>query len=72
MPGALLMCLFYLYYFGFQVLSAILQHLPSIEVKSFVVDYEAGLWQAIRDVFPQPDIQGCAFHFGQALYRKVQ
>ncbi|KAH3787858.1 hypothetical protein DPMN_165989, partial [Dreissena polymorpha] len=39
---------------------------------SFVVDYEAGLWQAIRAVFPQPDIHGCAFHFGQALYRKVQ
>ncbi|XP_052225023.1 uncharacterized protein LOC127840650 [Dreissena polymorpha] len=41
-------------------------------IKSFVVDYEAGLWQAIRAVFPQPDIHGCAFHFGQALYRKVQ
>ncbi|XP_052259280.1 uncharacterized protein LOC127863701 [Dreissena polymorpha] len=54
-----------------KVLSTILQHLPSTEVKSFVVDYEAGLWQAIRAVFPQPDIQGCAFHFGQALYRKT-
>lgn len=46
--------------------------LPSVEVKSFVADFEAGIWQGIREVFDEPDIQGCAFHFGQAVWRKAQ
>lgn len=56
----------------FQVFQAILEMLPRHEVKTFVVDFEAGIWQGLRDVFDEPDIKGCAFHFGQALFRKVQ
>ncbi|KAK4320523.1 hypothetical protein Pmani_008626 [Petrolisthes manimaculis] len=41
-------------------------------VSSFVIDFEAGLWKALRSVFDDPVIYGCAFHFGQALWRKVQ
>lgn len=39
---------------------------------TFIVDFEAGMWQGLRDVFEEPQIRGCAFHFGQALFRKVQ
>ena len=51
---------------------AVRELLTSESVKSFVVDYEAGIWQGLRDVFDEPVIKGCAFHFGQALFRKVQ
>ena len=42
------------------------------KVTTFVVDFEAGLWQALRHMYTDPDIKGCAFHFGQALWRKCQ
>lgn len=29
-------------------------------------------WKAIRNEFPNTIIKGCAFHFGQAVWRKVQ
>lgn len=55
------------------VLTAILDLLPAApNVSSFVIDFEAGLWKALRSVFDDPVIYGCAFHFGQALWRKVQ
>lgn len=41
-------------------------------VERFVADFESGLWQALRSVFDSPVIQGCAFHWGQAVWRKVQ
>lgn len=41
-------------------------------VTSFVVDFETGMWNGLRSVFDNPVIHGCAFHFGQALWRKVQ
>jgi hypothetical protein len=37
-----------------------------------VVDFEAGLWQAIRQSFPGYSIQGGAFHWAQAVFRKIQ
>jgi hypothetical protein len=35
-------------------------------------DFESGLLPAIADVFPQARVQGCFFHFCQAVYRFVQ
>ncbi|KAK4296448.1 hypothetical protein Pmani_031060 [Petrolisthes manimaculis] len=55
------------------VLTAILDLLPAApNLSSFVIDFEAGLWKALRSVFDDPVIYGCTFHFGQALWRKVQ
>lgn len=55
------------------VLNAVLEILPAEpNVSSFVVDFEAGLWKALRSVFDDPVIHGCAYHFTQALWRKVQ
>ncbi|XP_076078755.1 uncharacterized protein LOC143048767, partial [Mytilus galloprovincialis] len=33
---------------------------------------ENGLWQALRQRFPGTPIQGCAFHWAQAVFRKIQ
>ncbi|KAK6168748.1 hypothetical protein SNE40_019932 [Patella caerulea] len=56
-----------------RVFQAVIELLPTAPaVKSFVVDFEAGIWQALRTVFEDPSIQGCAFHWGQAVWRKVQ
>ena len=42
------------------------------QVKMFVADFEPGAWRAMRDVFEGVRIHGCAFHFQQALYRRIQ
>ncbi|XP_052260014.1 uncharacterized protein LOC127864396 [Dreissena polymorpha] len=41
-------------------------------VKEFMVDFEAGMWQGLREVFVDPTIKGCAFHWNQAVWRHVQ
>jgi len=38
----------------------------------FMSDFEAGLIDPIRQQFPNADHLGCHFHFGQAVWRKVQ
>ncbi|KAL5011914.1 hypothetical protein ScPMuIL_010465 [Solemya velum] len=56
-----------------RVFQAIRQQLPTTPaVTSFVVDFESAIWQALRAVFDDPVIHGCAFHWGQAVWRKVQ
>ncbi|XP_061192163.1 uncharacterized protein LOC133200365 [Saccostrea echinata] len=55
-----------------EVLSVLLEHLPrQPEVNSVVVDFEAGLWQAIRETLPDLNIHGCVFHWTQAVWRKA-
>lgn len=56
----------------FQVFQAIVRLVPNHVVEEFVADFESGLWQGLRGVFDEPSIHGCAFHFSQALYRKLQ
>ena len=51
---------------------AVLHLLTITEVKTLVANFEAGIWQGLGDVFDEPDIKGCAFHFAQALWRKAQ
>ena len=59
--------------FIFQVFQAVLDLLPVVHaVKSFVVDFESGLWRSLQSIFTNPEIHGCAFHWGQAVWRKVQ
>lgn len=41
-------------------------------VEEFVVDYEAALWNDIRHVFEGAEVRGCAFHWGQAVWRQIQ
>nr|XP_034307538.1 uncharacterized protein LOC105322137 [Crassostrea gigas] len=35
-------------------------------------DFEAGAWQAIREVFPHASLKGCAFHWSKAVWSHVQ
>lgn len=57
----------------FQILRLIDRSLPeNIALHGFVCDFEAGLWRALRDRFPNYPIQGCVFHWSQAVFRKVQ
>lgn len=44
----------------------------SIALEGFVADFEAALWKALKDRFPGTPIQGCVFHWTQAVFRKVQ
>jgi hypothetical protein len=37
-----------------------------------VVDFEAAIWTAVKDVLPEVIIKGCAYHWTQAIYRKIQ
>ncbi|KAL3860971.1 hypothetical protein ACJMK2_007065 [Sinanodonta woodiana] len=46
--------------------------LPETKVQSFVVDFEKSLWQEIRESFEAPQINSCASHCRQALWRKAQ
>ena len=56
-----------------QVLKKIRDILPSApRVTTFVVDFEAGLWLDLKHVFPDLRIQGCVFHWTQAVWRKLQ
>ncbi|KAK3086339.1 hypothetical protein FSP39_017052 [Pinctada imbricata] len=45
--------------------------LPNARVQSFTLDFEAATWRSIQEVFPEADIRGCSFHWGQAVMRKV-
>ena len=39
---------------------------------SILVDFENASINALRVFFPDADLQGCLFHFGQCVWRKVQ
>ena len=42
-----------------------------LKVKEVILDFEASIWRAIQEVFPHVVMRGCAFHWGQAVWRKV-
>jgi len=46
--------------------------MPELAVRQVTVDFEKALWSALREVLPTVKIQGCVFHWTQAVWRKVQ
>ena len=40
--------------------------------KKVILDFEIAVWKALKTVFPETKLQGCLFHFKQAIYRKIQ
>jgi len=42
------------------------------QLATAVCDFEAAVWQAFSDVMPAVEMRGCAFHWGQCLWRKLQ
>ncbi|XP_074631182.1 uncharacterized protein LOC141889768 [Acropora palmata] len=56
-----------------KVLKKIIELLPSKPaIKQVTIDFEKALWAAFRTVLPAISIQGCVFHWTQAVWRKVQ
>ena len=45
--------------------------MPELAVRQVTVDFEKALWSALREVLPTVKIQGCVFHWTQAVWRKV-
>ena len=37
-----------------------------------VIDFEAAVWQSVKEIFPSVELHGCHFHFAQAVYKNVQ
>ena len=54
------------------VISSILSLLNQPCVQQITVDFERAMWSALRDVLPNVRLVGCAFHWVQAVWRKVQ
>lgn len=40
--------------------------------RRIICDFEMGIISAIKQCFPNTDLRGCLFHFGQIIWRKVQ
>ena len=47
-------------------------HAGTLEVKEIVMDFEMAAWRAAAHVMPEVECKGCAFHWGQAVWRKAQ
>ena len=50
-------------------LKSLLPRVPQVE--KVVADFEAGMWRGMLGVFPEIKIQGCYFHWTQAIRRKL-
>ena len=51
------------------VIRAVMAELPlRPQVEKFVVDFEAAMWGALRQIFPRQVIKGCVLHWVQAVY----
>ena len=56
-------------YIYFQVLKKLLRCLATPPaVQEVVADFESG----VKSRLPQVTLRGCAFHWGQAVWRKIQ
>lgn len=56
-----------------EVLKEILNALPTPPaVKQVTLDFEEAMWVALRYVLPKVQLQGCVFHWTQAVRRKIQ
>lgn len=50
----------------------ILDEIPEWKPQKINVDFEAAAISALRDVFPEAEINGCFFHMKKCLWRRVQ
>ena len=41
-------------------------------VTEFMMDFEAAVWQVLKDVLPHVKLMGCRFHIAQAKFRKLK
>jgi hypothetical protein len=43
-----------------------------VKFKNLIIDFELGLYNALHFCFPESAINGCSFHYGQNIWRKIQ
>ncbi|KAI8508520.1 hypothetical protein Bbelb_136190 [Branchiostoma belcheri] len=55
-----------------KVFQKVKEMLQEPRVEHFVMDFEDGMWGAIRSVFPECTRKGCAFHLTQAIFKNIQ
>ncbi|XP_044164508.1 uncharacterized protein LOC114952152 isoform X2 [Acropora millepora] len=56
-----------------KVLRNIVDILPAQpSVRRVVLDFERAMWSAVKSILPEVVIMGCAFHWTQAVWRKIQ
>ena len=54
------------------ILNYLKEILPEMSLHTVVMDFEAAVWGAFRSVFPATTLRGCSFHWGQAVWRRIQ
>ena len=54
------------------VLKKLLEIIPTPRVQRVTLDFEQAIWYAFHQVMPNIEVKGCAFHWTQAVWRKVQ
>ena len=52
-------------------LEALVEMFPDLNPDYTMSDFEAGLINALKTVFPRATHKGCTFHYQQAIYRKM-
>lgn len=41
----------------------------NLMIRIFKCDFETGLINAIKDIFPSAEIRGCYYHFNRAVWK---
>lgn len=41
------------------------------DVRMITLDFESALWKAFKSILTDVELQGCVFHWTQALWRKA-
>ena len=54
------------------VLQAVRNMRPSLQVKTFILDFEAAFRSAVRDARLEVSVKGCVFHWTQAAWTYVK
>ena len=55
-----------------KIFSTLKEHYPSLQPETIMIDFERASINAIEQNFPTAELQGCFFHFGQAIWRHIQ
>ena len=56
-----------------KVIGSVISKLPAPPaVTKFTTDFEKAIWKALSHYFPSVPIQGCAFHWRKAVFKRVK
>jgi transposase-like protein len=45
--------------------------IPNLNPSIIICDFEMAALKAFKNTFPAVEIQGCLFHLGQNIYKKI-